>query len=150
MMWRSEARPVCRLAAAVVVATVACGQVSYSMDMLAGQRLSVEVTGGTTPVVPERFRSAALGLTAPLNVGPTGKTCLTVRPHAKSQAINPAVYDHILALDNTCAKTIRIRACYYKTTNCTIMSVAGYRREQHNLGIFPSRDFRYSYREYVN
>jgi hypothetical protein len=138
------------LLAALFVSTLASARVAHSIEMLAGQRLSVEVTGGTTAVAPERFATAGTALMAPLHVNPYGKMCLTVTPQAKSQAINPAIYDHILVLNNTCAQRIRIRACYYKTTNCTTMSVAGYRREQHNLGIFPSKDFRYSYREYVN
>ncbi|MDQ8727639.1 hypothetical protein [Bradyrhizobium sp. LHD-71] len=137
-------------AVAIIVPTVAPAQTT-STGLFAGQRLSVEVTGGTTEVARDRFAAAAgTALTASLHSGPTGKKCLTVAPQAKSQKINPAIYDHILSLENTCAQTIRIRACYFNTTRCTIMSVGGYRRELHNLGIFPSKDFRYAYREFVD
>lgn len=119
---------------------------------LASQPLSEEVVGGNGkfatggPAMPQK----SFTIVRQRNLDPTGKPCLGVSTVAQSQALNKNIFDHILILDNHCGKEIRIRACYYKTTSCSDMSVGGYKRQQHVLGIFSYSDFQYSYREYVN
>jgi len=118
-----------------------------------GQRLSVEISGGTTQT-GETLKSSTpqIGgvIYAPLHTDPVGKPCLSVAPFAQPQTLNKSIFDQSLMLDNHCGKQIRIRACYYNTSNCLDFEVGGYQRKRQILGIFPSKDFRFSYREYVN
>lgn len=142
-----------RIFLAVILGSIcAGGRPVLGQASLANQPLSVETVGGggkfaaSSPLT----RPNGFTVTRPRITDPTGKPCLAVTSASESQALNKNVFNHILILDNHCGKEIRIRACYYKTDSCTTMSVGGYRRQQHTLGIFSYPDFQYSFREYVN
>lgn len=138
---------------AFVLGTVCLGGgPAFGQASLANQPLSDETVGGSGKFAVNSPLTQPKGFTVsrPRSLDPTGKPCLVVSPMAESQALNKNVFNHILILDNRCGKEIRIRACYYKTDSCTTMSVGGYRRQQHILGIFSYSDFQYSFREYVN
>jgi hypothetical protein len=109
--------------------------------------LSRETIGGTLPVNNNMVTNFS-GYESPRHLNANNKPCLTVSPIYKKQGLNPSLFDQILLLDNQCAQTIQIRACYYRTSSCTIMRVGPYQRQQHNLGISTTPDFRYSFREY--
>lgn len=128
------------------------GGPAFGQASLANQPLSDETVGGSGKFATSfpLTQPKSFTVSRPRSVDPTGKPCLVVSPMSESQAVNKHVFNHILILDNRCAKEIRIRACYYKTDSCTTMSVGGYRRQQQILGIFSYSDFQYSYREYVN
>ena len=117
---------------------------------LASQPQSEEVVGGNGKFDGSSTPQKNFMIVRRRNLDLSGKPCLVVSTIARSQALNKNIFNHILILDNHCGKEIRIRACYYKTTSCSDMSVGGYKRQQHVLGIFPYFDFQYSYREYVN
>lgn len=119
---------------------------------LASQPLSEEVIGGNGKFATDAASTPQKSFTIvrQRNLDPTSRPCLLVSPYIEKQTLNKNIFNHILILDNHCGKAIRIRACYYKTTSCSEMSVGGYKRQQHVLGIFPYTDFQYSYREYVN
>ena len=104
-----------------------------------GQRLSVEVVGGTLDMPANASKSSpAVGgiIFAPRHLEPSGRPCLTVNPIAQRQSINKSIFDQILLLDNRCGKEIRIRVCYYKTDSCKTMAVGGYKRQQQILALF--------------
>lgn len=118
-----------------------------------GHVLSVEVTGATSGLSFGQLagvRSFNDNTAPAVHPNPAGKPCLAVSPLGRMQLINNDIYDHILLLNNQCGREIKIRACYYKTESCKIMSIGPYQREQQLLGIFPSKDFRYSYREFMD
>jgi hypothetical protein len=111
--------------------------------------LSKEMTGGTLRV--DEANSKFNADPAPSrHLNSSNNACLRVSALSTAQLINPLLKDHILLLDNQCAQPITIRACYYKSTSCTVMRVDGYKRQQHNLGVSTTSDFRYSFREYLN
>ncbi|QOG22153.1 MULTISPECIES: hypothetical protein [Bradyrhizobium] len=142
-----EILPVFVLGTICVVGGPAFGQAS-----LANQPLSDETVGGSGKFATSSplTQPKSFTVSRPRALDPTGKPCLTVSSTSESQTLNKNVFNHILILDNHCGKQIRIRACYYKTDSCTTMSVGGYRRQQHILGIFSYSDFQYSFREYAN
>jgi|tagenome__1003787_1003787.scaffolds.fasta_scaffold20597492_2 hypothetical protein len=111
--------------------------------------LSRETVGGTVGI--DDNASTALGSDFAPNrhLDATKKPCLRVSPLSKKQGLNPNLYDQILLLDNQCSQAIKIRACYYKSSSCTVMRIGAYRRQQQNLGVSTSPDFRYSFREYL-
>jgi hypothetical protein len=115
------------------------------------QRLSQEVNGGTVGSGSESnsLPSAGQAMLPPRHRDPGGRTCLEVIPMARKQAINPSIYDQILILDNRCSTDIRLRACYFGTNSCKVMSVGAYKRVEQLLGVFPSQVFRFSFREFV-
>lgn len=138
---------------AILLGVVCLGSApAFGQASLASQPLSEEVIGGNgkfatdAPATPQK----SFAIVRQRNLDPTSRPCLLVSPNVERQTLNKNIFNHILILDNHCGKQIRIRACYYKTTSCSEMSVGGYKRQQHILGIFPYADFQYSYREYVN
>ena len=64
--------------------------------------------------------------------------------------INKNVYDHSVLISNQCSRNIRLSVCYYQTRNCTTLAIAGYARQQKLLGVFPDKDFRIEFREYLD
>jgi hypothetical protein len=140
-------------AIAILVATTVTPLPAVAQAIFgAGVLSSREVVGGTGPLAMGEGRTQ---MSSPLvgsqrNTDPTGKPCLNVHAYSEQQKLNKTIYDHILLLDNHCSKTIRIRACYYKTDSCQEISVAGYKRQSHVFGVFTTPDFRFAFREYVN
>lgn len=124
----------------------------HAQNTLAGKPLSVEVSGGTHGAAEKLAEQPKfnLALERAVHLDLARQPCLLVSPIAQPQLVNSKIYDHILLLDNHCATEIKIRACYYGSSNCKEMSVGGYRREQKMLGVDPSTDFRFSYREYLD
>jgi hypothetical protein len=124
---------------------------SVAQAVLGNGILSSEVVGGTGGLVidqaPARFSSPLVA--AQRNMNATGQLCLNVYPSTERQIINATIYNHILILDNHCAREIKIRACYYKTDSCQEITATGNKRQRYVFGVFTTPDFRFSYREYV-
>jgi hypothetical protein len=77
-----------------------------------------------------------------------GKPCLAVGAFARPHAINPHLYDHVIAAVNSCSQRISMRVCYYQSQDCIQMDVPGGERKEAILGTLPSaKDFRYEFRE---
>jgi hypothetical protein len=98
------------------------------------------------------------GLTAPFlngedrgirrHVGPTGKPCLAVRGAARSETINPKLFEHRIVALNECSQRIKLQVCYYQSQHCVAMNVPPYGRDEVILGIMPSMSgFRFEFRE---
>jgi hypothetical protein len=118
----------------------------------AGVLSSREVTGGSggLAVGVDRTQISSALVGSQRNVDPAGNPCLNVYARSEQQTINKLIYNHILLLDNHCSKTIRIRACYYKTDSCQEISASGYKRQTQVFGVFTTPDFRFAFREYLN
>lgn len=118
---------------------------------LSGSLLSGEIIGGTAGLHIEGPSNPASGLLqGSRNLDVMGKPCLSVAAKSESQIINSSIYNHVLVLDNHCAKQIKIKACYYKTDSCQEMTAPPYKRERHIFGVFTAKNFRYAFREYSN
>jgi hypothetical protein len=137
------------------VFAVACGNLSvvypaWSQNALLGS-LSTEVVGGTSGTGDKltEVPKFSQGFAPRVHLDLSGNPCLLVSPLVNAQIVSRNIYDHILLLDNHCSKEIKLRACYLGSENCKMMSIGAYKRGQQTLGVFPSREFRYSYREYI-
>lgn len=118
---------------------------------LSGGLLSNEILGGTPGFHIEEPSNTASGiLRGARNMDAVGKPCLNVSARSEPQLINKAIYNHILVLDNHCAKSIKIKACYYNTDSCQEIVAPPYKPYRHIFGVFTSKNFRYSFREYSN
>jgi hypothetical protein len=113
--------------------------------------LSIEVVGGTPHMpITEDPNKISSNLYGPRNTDSTGKPCLNVFAGSEKQIINPAIFNHLLLLDNHCSKAIKIKACYYRTDSCQETTAPPYKRQRYVFGIFTTPDFRFSFREYSN
>jgi hypothetical protein len=82
---------------------------------------------------------------------PTGQPCVTISGFATPQLVNPTIFDHMLIVKNVCSQPVKLNVCYFKTTQCKKITIAGYRRTQEILGIMPNaKDFRFQYTEDFN
>jgi hypothetical protein len=112
--------------------------------------LSRETVGGTVGIDDNPSQTFQSDFAPSRHMDATNKPCLRVSPLFKKQGLNPNLYDQILLLDNQCSQAIKIRACYYKSSSCTVMRIGAYQRQQQNLGVSTTPDFRYSFREYLD
>lgn len=135
------------LVAAITAPTSAIGQTSFGPGIF-----SAEVVGGTggLAVDENHNKSPSPLVAAHRNVDTNGSVCLHVFAGTEPQTINKMIYNHILVLDNHCLKEIKIRACYYKTDSCQKISAPANKRQRYVFGVFTEKDFRFSYREFVN
>ena len=77
-----------------------------------------------------------------------GKPCLLVTGSARARRFSPNLYDHVVAVVNSCHQRIVIRVCYYNSQNCIPMEIPGEERKEAILGTLPSiKDFRFEFRE---
>ncbi len=77
-----------------------------------------------------------------------GKPCLTFGGYARPFTTNPNLFDHVVAIENSCPNPIKLQLCYYKSPECLSLEVSGYARKEAVLGTMPSqKDFRYEFRE---
>jgi len=80
--------------------------------------------------------------------GLAGKPCLTINGSARPYAITPNVYDHLILAVNDCNQRLRVQVCYFGSTHCVMMDVAGRARKEVILGTTPGMAaFRYEFRE---
>jgi hypothetical protein len=116
-----------------------------------GMSASIFVRTLGAPPFPQeaRFGLASSTLAHP-HLNPSGKPCVTIHPISHAQILNKNIYDHDLLISNECSQKIRLSVCYYHAEHCSTMSVAGYARQQELFGIFPEKDFRIEYREYLD
>lgn len=114
--------------------------------------LSSPVYRGTrgAPYFPQAGFAAMKGLLPQPHLNPVGKPCVEIYPAATAQIINRNIYDHNLLINNQCSQRIGLSICYYQTRTCSIFAIPGYTRQLKLFGIFPEKDFRIEYREYVN
>ena len=77
-----------------------------------------------------------------------GEPCLSVRPIAKPQVVNPNIYDQMLVILNRCNRPIKIRACYVGSDRCIGKEIPALARVELILGISPMlKYFRYDLKE---
>ncbi|QOZ24889.1 hypothetical protein CI1B_08640 [Bradyrhizobium ivorense] len=88
------------------------------------------------------------GTYAPPHKAPDGTVCISVRPSAHPQTINPKIIDQIVTVNNTCGQSINVQVCYAGSSDCIKVALSGYQKLQRILGISAgSTAFRYEYRE---
>jgi hypothetical protein len=142
------------LVGATVLALVSHGlPVASAQSSIFPNGLSAPVYRGTrgAPYFPQDVGFGAMkGLLPPPHLDPLGKPCVEIFPVATAQIINRDIYDHNLLMNNRCSQRIRLSICYYQTRTCSEFAVAGYTRQLKLFGIFPEKDFRIEYREYVD
>ncbi|MBV8922904.1 hypothetical protein [Bradyrhizobium sp.] len=77
-----------------------------------------------------------------------GKPCLQTEGIARPLASNPRILNHAVSLDNHCNDAIKVRVCYYRSDDCTDVSVPGHARKEQVIGVFPAMQlFRYEVKE---
>jgi len=77
-----------------------------------------------------------------------GEPCLSVRPMAKPQVVNPNIYDQMLIIRNRCNRLIKIRACYVGSDRCMGKEIPALARVEMILGVSPMlKYFRYDLKE---
>ena len=77
-----------------------------------------------------------------------GKPCLQTEGVARPLASNPRILNHAVSLDNHCNDAIKVRVCYYRSDDCTEVSVPGHARKEQIIGVFPAMQlFRYEVKE---
>jgi hypothetical protein len=142
------------VAGATVLTLVSGGvPVASAQSSIFPSGLSAPVYRGTrgAPYLPQAVGFAAVkGVLPQVHLNPVGKPCVDIYPVATAQIINRNIYDHNLLMNNQCSQRIRLSICYYQTRTCSIFAVAGYTRQLKLFGIFPEKDFRIEYREYLN
>lgn len=103
------------------------------------------------PYFPELAGHAAIkGAFPQPHLNPVGKPCIDIYPSATAQIINRSIYDHNILISNQCSQRIRVSVCYYQTRTCSMFPIPAYARQLKLFGIFPQKDFRIEYREYLN
>jgi hypothetical protein len=77
-----------------------------------------------------------------------GRPCLEIQGYAKPELVNKNIYQHLIRTNNSCAQTINVQVCYYKTDHCIKMSVPAYEKKDAVLGIFPAlKQFQFEAKE---
>jgi hypothetical protein len=137
-----------------VLALVSGGvPVASAQNSIFPNGLSAPVYRGTrgAPYFPQDAGfGATKGIFPQPHLDPLGKPCVEIFPVATAQIINKNIYDHNLLMNNRCSQRIRLSICYYRTRTCPTFAIAGYTRQLKLFGIFPEKDFRIEYREYVD
>jgi hypothetical protein len=140
------------LAVAGLLMSAVCGApVARAESAIVPLGLSAPVYRGTrgAPHFPQE-NAFAKAFLPQLHLNPVGKPCVDAFPVAEAQAINRSIYDHNLLISNQCSQAIRLWVCYYQSRTCSIFAIAGYARQLKLLGVFPEKDFRIEYREYLD
>lgn len=113
------------------------------------QIVSPPIVGGTggLSVSTDRGRFDAAGPPRQ-HKSPDNTPCIKVHGLSRREIVNPTIYEHVLILENACSQPIKLRLCYYPSTDCISTTVTAYSRRQQILGIAPNTpDFRYAYTE---
>lgn len=77
-----------------------------------------------------------------------GKPCLRTEGRSRAHTASPSIFDHIMVVDNHCPLLIKVKICYYRTSQCVNLDVPSYARKEQFLGSFPTMSvFRYDVRE---
>jgi hypothetical protein len=113
---------------------------------------SPPILGGTPGLAfPEQNDKFRYGLGQPQqHKTVTGQPCVRANALIKPQIVNPQVFEHVLLIANSCSYPINLNACYYQSTTCMRITIAGYNRRQQTLGFSSEKEFRYSYTEEFN
>jgi hypothetical protein len=137
-----------RIIAVFIWLAVICPASAQSESPLGdSSRPTLGGVGVPAPVAPPTF-GASRGNEILRHRGPTGRPCLTVGGFARPHTINSKLYDHVIAVNNSCAQRITMRICYYNSQDCIPMEIPGGERKEAVLGTLPSiKDFRFEYRE---
>jgi hypothetical protein len=112
------------------------------------QSASQPIVGGTGGLTVSDGYGRFSFVTPQRHKSPTGQPCVTVHGLSKPQIVTPTIYDHILIIQNVCSAPIKLRLCYFQSSQCINTVSSGYSRRQQLLGLGPNaKDFRYAYTE---
>jgi hypothetical protein len=126
---------------------IGCAQ-DLPSSILGGSRPEVGGTGGLRPPSKLPLLEGSQDAAVKVHLDAVGKPCLSVKGEAKSQTINPNIFNHLIIVSSNCSLTIKLQVCYYHTRDCTLVAVPGYARKEATLGIMPGMSaFRFEYRE---
>jgi hypothetical protein len=148
--WSLRSGQNCRMLGPLVVllawGTTAAAQLASPVGT--NSAATVGSSNGMRPPAQLPLLSSTPSAGVKLHLGPTGKPCLTVFGSAKPQVINPNIFEHIIMASNECSQTIKIKVCYYQSTQCIPLDVPAYGRKEVVLGIMPAMNqFRFEFRE---
>jgi hypothetical protein len=77
-----------------------------------------------------------------------GKPCLQSNGTTERLVSNPRILNHTVSLDNHCFDSIKVKVCYYRTDECTDVTVPPRGRKEQIIGVFPAmQSFRYEVKE---
>ena len=142
-------RPLLVSAAIATLLFVSPAAAQGTTDPLTGLGTRPEVGGTYRPREVPRPNISSSGNTEILRHRDfSGKPCLSIGGFARPFATSPNLFDHVISAENNCPKAIQIQVCYFKTTECSPVTVPGYGRKEAILGTMPSqKDFRFEFRE---
>lgn len=63
------------------------------------------------------------------------RPCLDVEAASRAHVVNRALFDHVVSINNKCARIIHVKVCYSGTENCKSLQVGSYHREDVLLGV---------------
>jgi hypothetical protein len=128
----------------VLLPTTGNAWTRVSQDM-PDQRPAVGATQGVT-VTP--YSSPSSGTYTRRHLSPNGTVCVFLGGVARPFTNNDKLFNHWISAENRCSDRIRIKVCYYATTSCIDMNLAGHEQKEAILGTLPAvKDFRYEYQE---
>jgi hypothetical protein len=105
-------------------------------------------TGGLNLPKPLPLLNGNQSLGSNVHRGPNGKPCLTMVGNAVPQVVKSNIYDHTVVANNDCSIPIRVQVCYYRSQECSPLTIPPYGRKELVLGIMPAMSqFRFEYRE---
>lgn len=106
---------------------------------------AVAQTSGTTPSASKFMMQGQADQSNPPIRDALGRPCLDVEAAARPEVVNPVMVDHVVSIKNNCPRTIKVKACYYKSDRCNEVTLEGYKRVDTTLGVMRSVSFfRYS------
>ncbi|MDB5653467.1 MAG: hypothetical protein JWQ94_1080 [Tardiphaga sp.] len=74
-----------------------------------------------------------------------GRPCLDVEAAARAQIVNPETMDHLVSIKNNCAKSFKLKVCYFNSESCREVDLQPYKRVDTILGSMRgSSYFRYT------
>jgi len=76
------------------------------------------------------------------------KQCFSIQGGARSQMMDPKMFDHVIFVKNKCYKSIKLKVCYHESDHCVDILVPPRSDKETWLGAFPSmRFFQYDAKE---
>lgn len=131
----------------IAVALMWLAALASSASAQSGTAANLRGVGIPPPAQTPTF-GASSGADMLRHRGPTGSPCLDVGGFARRHTSNSNLYDHVVAVKNSCAQSLTMQVCYYNTQDCLPMEIPGGERKEAILGTMPStKEFRYEFRE---
>jgi hypothetical protein len=159
-----------RLAGLLVPLLACCGSYGQQIVTPPGAEPGRPIEGSTGGTyAPNQLSSEMSHLTPGVKVhlDPYGKRCVAVAAYSRTktdfrkifsgqaeansgdQATSKTkLFEHVIAAQNHCSQTIRLKVCYYGSQTCVSLHVPPYGDQEASLGVAAGTpDFHYQYTE---